>query len=513
MRYRLALPAVAASLAWSALLTQYANAQSNPYPLDRLFLEQDDHTPLYDVLSFNSITEVDNYYGVTSQEATLAKQFFAGYSGSSANMLFTRYPDEPARAHLYGSNVDNLTLAQLQAVKGSLNITSQGYAYSGSVNLAGVTNFSAAASRITAALNKNLPVAAVTSGSSIAPVSLSFTGSINTNVLNVTSISSGSIQIGSVITGNEVAPGVQVSAQLTGTPGGVGQYLLFLHGLSKNYTPIPTESLTESYGVLTVGSASSGTVAVGQQVTDATGGVLPNTAIEANLSGSGAGSRWVVNQAQTVLGENMTMTGAPLQVTYQNIIGATQNTGYFFLQQSQDFLFNSASLTYMGGTAAASLGLTQASGAFLSTPGLIVIPGSGFDCSPGDCISAAQFMNNLVGNENGQWATFQNADFLSIPPGTQAALEAWAETTNGQYDFLEGYTNSTPPIMDSLDSSLERPFLAVRATVPETSTWTMAALGFAALGFTRFRLKRAAWGSIRRTCSTYRTSLDLRLVR
>jgi hypothetical protein len=211
-------------------------------------------------------------------------------------MLFTRYPDEPARAHLYGSNVDNLTLAQLQAIKGSLNITSQGYAYSGSVNLAGVANFSAAASRITAALNKDLPVTAMTSGSSIAPVSLSFTGSISANVLNVTSIPSGSIQIGSIITGNKVAPGAQVSAQLTGTPGGVGQYLLFLHGLSKNYTPIPTESLTESYGLLTVGSASSGTVSVGQQVTGA--GVDPYTAIEANLNGSGAGSTWVVNKAR-----------------------------------------------------------------------------------------------------------------------------------------------------------------------------------------------------------------------
>jgi hypothetical protein len=223
MRYCLALPVGAASFIWSALLTQYANAQSNPYALDRLFLEQDDHTPLYDVLSFNSVTAVENYYGVTSQEATLATQFFAGYSGSSANMLFTRYPDEPARAHLYGSNIDNLTLAQLQAIKGSLSITSQGYAYSGSVNLTGVASFSAAASRIMAALDKNLPVAAVASGSSIAPVSQSFTGSINTNVLNVTSIPPGSsIQIGSVITGNDVPPGAQVSAQLTGTPGGVG---------------------------------------------------------------------------------------------------------------------------------------------------------------------------------------------------------------------------------------------------------------------------------------------------
>jgi hypothetical protein len=160
-------------------------------------------------------------------------------------------------------------------------------------------------------------------------------------------------------------------------------------------------------------------------------------------------------------------------VGYQSVVGATENTGYFILQQSQDFLYNSSSLTYMGGTAAASLGMTQASGAFVSPPGVIVMPNSGYDCSPGDCISAAQFMNNLVGSENGQWTTFQNADFLAIPPGTQAALEAWAETTNGQYDFLESYTNSTPPIMGSPASSLERSSAALRATVPEAPTWTM----------------------------------------
>jgi len=74
---------------------------------------------------------------------------------------------------------------------------------------------------------------------------------------------------------------------------------------------ISTETLTETYGVLKVGS---GTVAIGQQVTGA--GVLPLTAIESNLSGSGAGSTWLVNYAQTVASENMTMTGAPLHSCY-----------------------------------------------------------------------------------------------------------------------------------------------------------------------------------------------------
>ena len=99
----------------------------------------------------------------------------------------------------------------------------------------------------------------------------------------------------------------QIYSQEYGTPGGVGVYNIYTGtGMAS------PEPMRETYGVLTVGSASSGTVADGEQVTDATGDVLPYTAIEDDISGSGAGSTWVVNNAQTVASENMTMTGAPL---------------------------------------------------------------------------------------------------------------------------------------------------------------------------------------------------------
>ena len=521
MRYGAAFPLASALLLGSASLPECANAQSDPNSsaLNRLFLEQSDHTPLYSVQSFNSLTGVENFYGVTSQEASLAEEFFAGYNGNSANMLFTRFPSEPARAHLYGANIAGMTIPELDAIKGSISITSQGYVFSGHVNLSGVTSFAQAATRITAALNKNLPIGAVTTGSSIAPVSLSFTGSINTNILTVNSVKSGAIQIGSVITGAGVSPGVQISAQLSGTPGGAGQYILFLHGLSKNYTPIPTESLTESYGVLTVGNESSGTVAVGQEVSDAAPGVLPFTAIEANLSGSGTGSTWVVNKAQTVASESMTMTAAPLLVEYQSVVGRTENTDYFFIQQSQDFLYNSASLTYMRGTApgraAEALGLSKRDpGAFVSTPGLVVEP----SCPSyvGDCVTTAEFMSNLVANENGAWSTFQDADFLTPPPGTQTALEAWAQSTDGTYSFLQNYTSTTPPIVDSMGASVSMDAGVERlsaATVPEPSTWAMVLLGFSGLGLMRYRPKAASWLSPRPTRSADRTSQDLGSIR
>ncbi len=363
MRYAATLSLVAASLVGSVALPDCVNAQnSSTNPLDRLFLEESDDTPLYKILSFNSVTAVQNYYGVVSQQASLAQEFFAGCNGCGANMLFTRFPDLPARAHLYGANISGMTISELQTISGSLKIMSQGYQLSGTVNLSSVTGFGGAGVRITNALNKNLPVEAVTTGSSIAPQSVSFTGSIDANILDVTAVSSGAIQIGSAINGHGVSPGEQVSAQLSGTPGGPGRYLLFLHGLAKNYAPVPTEAMTETYGVLTVGSESSGAVAVGQQVTGQ--GVPALTAIEANLSGSGAGSTWVVNNLPGVKPEPMNMTAAPVLVRYKTVTGKTGNNGYFFLQQNQNFLYTSSSLSYMTGTAAGALGLSQPKVAF-----------------------------------------------------------------------------------------------------------------------------------------------------
>ena len=146
------------------------------------------------------------------------------------------------------------------------------------------------------------------------------------------------------------APGVpprQVVGQISGEPNGVGAYAIwYIQGRGFS---VPTTNMTETYGVLTVGSASSGKVAAGQQVTDATGGVVPETAIQANLSGDGAGSAWVVNRAQTVASESMTMTAAPLRVVYRPVSGATVNSGAFWIQQNGAFNFASSTMNLRAG--------------------------------------------------------------------------------------------------------------------------------------------------------------------
>ena len=242
--------------------------------------------------------------------------------------------------------------------------------------------------------------------------SISFTGYTNRSHLFVTSISSGAIEIGGLISGRGLKPGSQIINQLSGTPGGVGEYSL-IFGPGSVSTP---ETIKETYGVLTVGSVNSGAVAIGQEVTGA--GVLPLTAIDGNLSGSGPGSTWIVNNAQTVAGD-ITATAPPLAVSLDNNdFFDVQPNGYF------GFDLNPSDLSYMSGTAAAALGLTQASGAIDSSPG-------------GQHPTVAQFMNNLVQHETNQFGSFQSNIFR-----LDQALAAWAQSTD-LYQFLT--THLTTP--------------------------------------------------------------------
>jgi hypothetical protein len=484
-----ALVGLAAPERASAQDAQCANAS-----LDRLFLAQSQHQPTGAVLSFNSVTSVENYYGVTSEPAKLAAEFFKGYSGSSACMLFTRLPVLSARAHLYGGNVSSLTLDQLRAINGTLSVTSQGYTYSADVNLSHAKSFKDAASILQAQLNHILPTAATTAGSSIKPVSVSFTGSVNNLLLNVTSVASGTIRVGSIISGAGIPANAQITSQVNGTPGGVGTY-----GLYVPEGHIASENLTDTYGVLTVGSTSSGKVAIGQHVVGK--GVLADTAIEAKLSGSGAGSTWVVNFAQTEASEKMTMTGALLSVTWSNVQGANQKSGFFSIQQNGDFLYNSSSVSFASGSSvAATLRLTQDTGAFLTPEQIVPITDA----------SLADFMNTLIAdNPDDPFSTFQTTwdpkDFT--PPGEASGLEAWATSTD-QYTYLEGYSANTSPIDNS-----EVPSARFAAVAPEPSTWAMALLGFAGLGLARYRFGASSWRGLRRIGLTSGRSEDAGVVR
>jgi hypothetical protein len=96
-------------------------------------------------------------------------------------------------------------------------------------------------------------------------------------------------------------------------------------------------------------------------------------------------------------------------------------------------------MTYASGTAAASLGLTRSTGAYLSGPGELVT-------------SPSAWMNNLVQNQNSEWSSFQTT---FTPNGsTAASLAAWAQSMGGQFQYLENYATATPRVgVELLDSA------------------------------------------------------------
>ena len=414
-----------------------AGTYSSPDALDRVIIDWQQLTPATSALSFTSAVQVANFYGKTSREGALAREYFAGYAGvPGVTLTFTRYGNGQ-RPHLLGANLSSLSLAQLQAINGPLSITFDGFTYNAVVNLAAVASFADAALDIRDALTSAVPRAAATTGSTITPESVSFTahtgGKGNEAHLYVTSVAPGEkITIGGIVSAPGIEAGAQIIGQLNGTPGGVGEYDFF----SASGAETTPEAMTETYGLLTVGSVSSGNVAVGERVTGP--GVPALTAVDANVSGSGAGSQWIVDNALSLSGA-INMSAPTFTVEAQQFIGATENNDFFEIQPNAVFGFdhNPSSLSYASGSAADALGLSQGFGAMLSSPG-------------GQHESIAQYMDDLV-NETDQYGNpVHFGSFQSTEPRLNAELVAWASSIPGYgHEFLD--TNlTTPPAGSSL---------------------------------------------------------------
>lgn len=179
-----------------------------------LILTNSTRPPIGSVLRFASAADVSSYFGPVSQEATLAGIYFAGYTGSSvtpASLLFTQYPAAAVPAYVRGGNISGLTLAQLNALSGTINATIDGRTINTStINLNTATSFSNAASIIQTGLNDK---------------DASFTGviAVTTGILTASAVT-GTIAAGQVVTGGTTPAGTIITSQLSGTTGGAGTY-------------------------------------------------------------------------------------------------------------------------------------------------------------------------------------------------------------------------------------------------------------------------------------------------
>jgi len=154
---------------------------------------------------------------------------------------------------------------------------------------------------VTFAASGSPTAAASATGSTVAAETFSVTASIASDIMTVTTVGSGTLYPGATISGTGVATGTMIAAQITPllageSTGGIGRYYLSV-SQQKN---IASETITGTYGLLTIGTlTTTPTFAVGQTLTGT--GVVANTRITANVTGSGgSGGTMVVNNNTVV---------------------------------------------------------------------------------------------------------------------------------------------------------------------------------------------------------------------
>ncbi|MEX3628090.1 MAG: DUF3383 domain-containing protein [Burkholderia sp.] len=255
-------------------------------------LTKNTRVPIGTAPTFPTQSAVGAYFGSASLEAQLAAIYFAGFDNSNVkpgSLGFMQYPIAPVNAYLRGGSLAAMTLAQLQALSGSLTVVVDGFSRAAaSINLSSASSFSAAAASIQTALNATPPTPAIV------------TGSIATTTLTVSAVTSGTLAIGQMLSGTGVTAGTKITGFLTGS-GGTGTYTV-----DQSQT-VASTSITAAAAAVTVtfdstssafivtsgitGAPSTvayatGTLAAGISLTQATGAVLSQGAAPSTPSGA-----------------------------------------------------------------------------------------------------------------------------------------------------------------------------------------------------------------------------------
>lgn len=243
--------------------------------LSGLVLTSGARVPIGDVLSFGTAATVAAYFGASSAEAAFATRYFNGYDGAPirpAALLFCQYPVAAVTPFMRGGSLAAMTLAQLQAITGTVTLHINGVAVtSASLNLSGAASFSAAAALIATAIAHN---------------DVSFTGSIAGTTLTVSAVGAGALAVGQIIAGVGVTVGTRITALGTGT-GGVGTYTVSASqtvsstAMTGGATTASYDSVSSAFVIAggtpgaayTISTADDGVAATALKLTDATGAV------------------------------------------------------------------------------------------------------------------------------------------------------------------------------------------------------------------------------------------------
>lgn len=270
-----------------SVIPSVLGAGGNALDLNGLILTTTPRVPIGVVTAFPTQAGVGALFGAASQEYALAGNYFLGFDNSTkkpGSILFAQYNQSSVGAWLRGGSVtaEGTTLAQLQALSGTLIVTIDGTPFTSSpINLSSATSFSNAAELMSIAVGL------------VGATAASITGAITGTTLNVSAVSSGTIAVGQEIRGNGASSGTLVSAFITGT-GGTGTYSVtnsqtITSGAMTAVIPTVTyDALTGSFVVAspTRGASStisyvSGTLATSLNLTLASGAVISQGAVAA----------------------------------------------------------------------------------------------------------------------------------------------------------------------------------------------------------------------------------------
>ena len=404
--------------------------------LSGLFLTNGNRAPIGTIQSFSSLLSVGNYFGVASAEYAAAAVYYNGFDNSSikpTTLLFAQYNQVAVPAWIRGGTLSSMTLSQLQALSGTLSVTVNGVVKtSSSINLSSATSFSNAATLMLAGFaNIYDAVTAATTTVAAGTATNSTAASITGNVMTVGATVTGTFVVGGLLTGTGVTAGTYIISQLTGTTGGIGTYLV------SAVQTVASTTITQTYGLMTVATVSSGTLAVGQVVSGGT--IVAGTTITAQASGTvgGAGTYVLSGGSQTV--SATTVSAGPMTIVYDSIASAFLITGGTPGAVS--------TIAYVSGTLAAGINLTAVTGAVLSQGAAAATPSA--------------FMNALI-LQTTNWASFCtlfNPDSYVTPSNSygnanKLLFMQWNNTQNNGFLYACWDNDATPTTTVPATSSL-----------------------------------------------------------
>src|SRR5271165_4214649 len=182
-------PSIPAS-ALADIIPGVLGAGGNPLALNAVFLTYDTSIPIGTVQPFASAMDVSDWFGPNAAETLLANVYFAGFTNCTAlpaTLNFAQFNTANVAAYLRGGSVAAYTLAELNALSGTITVTINGQVnVSAAINLSGATSFTNAATLIQTGLQS---ATAIFSG----------TASQTLGVVTIASTVSGSLAIGDVL--------------------------------------------------------------------------------------------------------------------------------------------------------------------------------------------------------------------------------------------------------------------------------------------------------------------------